>query len=157
MIKKTRRCQEVVTGNGNTYLFSGTLGNIESLSFLSGDPSALFARLTKGELPPVDIKNVISTTMDSVNKINCEDLDLTEETAKFIEDFGLQDSAVLCRMLLSHALIGDVKKKSIESKQAMTGMIRKFRLFPSMTSKRLGLFLAGIFTIFAISACMIFK
>lgn len=153
---KNRKCEEVVTGNGKTYRFSGTIGNIEKLSFLSGDPSKIFVELSDGAMPPTHIKNIITCTMCEVDNTSISELDLSDTVADFINDFGLQDCAYLCRMLLNHALIGDVKKKRIEKQQKIQ-KAKKFLTFRLPQLKRPGLSWAAVLMIFVISACTIIK
>ena len=153
---KERRCEEVVKGNGNSYRFSGTFSNVEKLSFRSGDPNKLYMKLSQGEINVTDIKNVLTCTLMQKNKTDVEDLNLEEEITIFIDDFGITDSCLVAKTVLSHALIGDVKKKQIERElmklQAKNKVSRPFRF---LKSKKLGWLWVGIFATLATSACTI--
>lgn len=154
---KAKRCQEIVTGNGKKYLFSGTIGNIEAVSFSCGDPGKLYARLCDGDLPPTEIKAIIKCTMLIVDGIDISELDLDAEVKQFIEDFGLSDCASLCMHLLSHAIIGDVKKKQLERRKKAKGMLRKCRHLILTSFARAGWLWGAILIVSIISACTIFS
>ena len=154
MIKR-RACEEVCSGNGHEYLFSGTIGNIEAASFVAGDPAQLYSDLNDGKLPPTKVRAVITCCMIEVDGKPVVDLDLEAEAKAFMDDFGLQDCSYMARRLMSHALIGTVKKKQLEREETATGLIEKLPRFRSMTSAQVGWSWVAISIALGISACMI--
>lgn len=123
---KQRRCQEAVSGNGHNYLFAGTFGNIEAVSFVCGDPGQLMARLCENELPPADIRSVMLCCVEERDGKPVTQQDREDVADEVVESFGLQDCSLLAQHLLGYGLIGDVKKKQIERHEAVAGMARKF-------------------------------
>lgn len=121
---RTGRCAETVTGNGHRYVFSGTFDNIEAASFVCGDPGDLMRRLCDEELPPADLRSIILCCMDERDGAPVSANDREQYAVEFVEDFGLQDCALLAKHLLSYGLIGDVKKKQIELSETVRGLIR---------------------------------
>ena len=154
-----RRCEEVVTGNGHRYRLAGTFGNIEKASRLAGDPSQLYLRLAEGQMPPGAIKSVIFCALECMDdepvSPNHDEREAIAEV--FIEDFGLQSCAILVQAILSHAIIGDVKKKQLHRQVRMDGMIRKIPFFPLTTSARLGLLWAALSIVSCALVYMIFR
>jgi len=151
---RERRCEEVVTGNGHKYRLAGTFGNIEAVSLAVGDPSQLFVRLADGGMPPTDIKAVIACTLEEIDGQSARELDREAEAVRFLEDFGLQDCSLLARQLISHAIIGDVKKKQIDHSEAIQGLSKRFRLTSFVPR---GWSWAAILIVSALPAYMIFR
>ncbi|MCK4621335.1 MAG: hypothetical protein KAT62_03870 [Desulfuromonadales bacterium] len=153
---RERRCEEVVTGNGHKYKLAGTFGNIERLSLAACDPSELFVKLSNGRMPPGDIKTVIACTLEEIDGQPASEFDRDEIAVQFVEDFGLQDCSLLARQLISHAIIGDVKKKQIALEESIKGM-KKSSPFRLMRFVRAGLLWAGLLMIFVLLANQISK
>lgn len=153
---KERECEEVATLNGNSYRFSGTFGFIRKVALKGRDPVYLFDDLTSGLLPPEHIKNILSCALEQVNGDDIAN-DHGEVIEKFIEEAGLQESAYVARVLLSHAMIGSVKKKQIRMNESVEGMTIKTKNFLSTNSKRVGLSLVAISLISLALACMNFN
>lgn len=156
--RKLKRCQEVVTGNGHSYLFAGTFGNVEAVSFAcDADPGEVMRRLYDGETPPGDIRSVILCCMEERDNEPVTEHNREEYALEFIEDMGLQDASALAQHLLSFALIGDVKKKQIASAAAIRGML--WRLNPStlMGFAALGSLWAATTIASALLVCLILR
>lgn len=154
---KQRRCEEVVSGDGHKYRFAGTFGNIEAVSFVCGDPGALYTRLIDGELPPADIRSVILCCMQECDGQPVDSTNRETLAEGFVEAFGLQDCSLLARHLLSYGLIGDVKKKQIERQAAVEGMIRPPNRSTLRASVLLGLLWVATCATSTIAACLIMR
>jgi len=137
-MRKLRRCEELITGNGHAYVLAGTFGNIEAAGFVCGDPALLFARLVDGEMPPGDIRSVILCCLEEVDGVPVDENSRSDMATEFVEDFGLQDCSMLCRHLISYGIIGNVKKKQIERSETVRGLVRKLRLSTLTRSGRRG-------------------
>lgn len=154
---KVRRCEEVVGGNGKQYRFAGTFGNIEAASFLCGDPAEVFLELAEGATPPTTIRSIILCCIEDVDGEPVTDNTRDDFATEFVEDFGLQDCSLLARHLLTHAIVGNVKKKQIDRGEKLEGLRRKLRLSILTASGRRGWSLAALLLILAGLACTIFR
>lgn len=154
---KQRRCEEVVSGDGHVYRFAGTFGNIEAISFVCGDPGALYTRLIDGELPPADIRSVILCCLEECDGQPVDSNTREPIAVGFVESFGLQDCSLLCRHLLSYGLIGDVKKKQIEQQSAIEGLTRSLNPSTLRGFVALGLLWAAISGTSVLAACLIMR
>jgi hypothetical protein len=154
---KQRRCEEVVGGDGHSYRFAGTFGNIEAVSFVCGDPGALYTRLIDGELPPGDIRSVVLCCMEECDGVPVDSTTREQLADRFVESFGLQDCSLLARHLLGYGLIGDVKKKQIEQQSAIAGLLRTRNPSTLRASVVLGLLWAVTSGTSVLLACLIMK
>lgn len=148
---KERLCEEVATLNGVAYKFAGTFGFIEKLALKGRDPAFVFDDLSSGLLPPTHIKNALSCALVAVDgeDITTGHDDLIES---FIEEAGLQDASLVARVLMSHAMIGSVKKKKMIDGEELTELHLKSKNFLSKNLKKAGLLLVAIT---AISAALV--
>lgn len=156
MLKRGKH-EEIVTGNGKSYRFAGSFAFAETLSLCGRDVVLIYSDLTLGILPPTDIKNAIKCAMMEVDGEAVKDADREALAIEFLEDFGLQECSALSRLLISHAIIGDIKKKRLGTKMEMVGMVEKLSLSRSMISKRAGWRWIAICLILALLACTIFS
>ena len=124
-MNKSRECEEIVTDQdaGKSYRFAGTFGCIRMLSLAGRDPSLIFADLADGLLPPEEIKNVIKFSIEQVDGVDIDDMERESIAIEFIERSGLQDASLLARMMMTHAMIGAVKKKSIRTQEQIESLI----------------------------------
>ena len=127
LLHKERECEEVATLDGDSYKFAGTLGFIKKVALKGRDPAYLWDDLSSGLLPPLNIQNILSCGLEQFNgddvKDNHDDIIDT-----FIERAGLQASAYLARVLLSHAMVGSVKKKQIRQSEQIEEMKLKTKI-----------------------------
>lgn len=142
--------------NGDSYKFGGTFGFIRKVALKGRDPVYLYDDLTTGLLPPDHILNILSCSLEQVNGDDVTS-NHDEIIEKFIEAAGLQESSFVARIMLSHAMIGSVKKKKIREKDQIQGMQLKTKNFLSRNSKRLGLSLVATSLILIVLACMNFS
>ena len=158
-MNKVRECEEIVTDAeaGKSYRFAGTFGFVRKLSLAGRDPSFIFSDLAEGLLPPDEIKNVVKFSLEQVDGEDVADVDLDAAAIEFIERAGLQDSSVLARIMMTHAMVGAIKKKQIRLHEATMGAIFKPNRSHWKTFAFLGLLWMGSLAISAALACMIFK
>ena len=143
---KTRDCEEIAVLNGNSYKFAATNGFIKRVALKGRDPAYLFDDLSSGLLPPNHISNVLSCALEKKNGLDVTDKH-NEVIDQFMEDAGLQESAHVARVLLAHAMIGNVKKKQINQGETITKMELKTKNFLSRSFVKPGLLLAAISSI----------
>lgn len=156
---KRRRCEERATGNGNEYLFAGTFGNIEGFSLDENgcDPAIFGLEIVDGSMPPSKIKAFLTHTLTHVNGVDADKIDAEKEVERFIEDFGLEDSARFCTLVLSHAIIGDIKKKRQKRKLLVSIMTSKMYHLTLKVIKKPGYIWATILLILLIVICTNFS
>lgn len=153
---KSRECEEVATLDGVAYKFAGTFGFIERLAIKGRDPAYIYDDLSSGLLPPIHIKNALSCSLEAVDGVDIlEGQD--DVIVSFIEAAGLQESSMVARVLMSHAMIGSVKKKQIRLDEELKGLEMKTRNFLSTNLGKVGLSLAVISLILVALACMNFN
>jgi hypothetical protein len=155
-LHKERECEEVAILNGDSYKFAGTFGFIKKVASKGRDPAYLYDDFVSGLLPPVHIQNVLSCALE---QFNGEDVktDHDKIIEAFIEKAGIQESAYVARVLLSHAMVGSIKKKQIRLKEEVTAMELKTKNFLSTNSRKLGYSLAAISLILIALACTSFS
>lgn len=156
LLHKERECEEVATLDGDSYKFAGTLGFIKKVSLKGRDPAYLWDDLSSGLLPPLHIQNILSCGLECFNGDEVKD-DHDTIIEEFVERAGLQASAYLARVLLSHAMIGSVKKKQIRQSEQIEEMNLKTKNFLSTNSKKLGRSLAVISLISIALVCTSFS
>lgn len=163
---KLGKCQEVVTGNGHTYVFSGTLGRTEAFcdeqaakrgkldedgNLVDYDVTEFSYELTGGKMPIARIKSYLAHTMYTVD--GSEGFDPVFEADRFVEDMGLEDSAAFCTLLLHHAIVGNVKKKR-EDRSLIARIVLAWIL---TRSRKRSWLLVGILAAGVIAACTSFN
>ncbi len=151
---KARDCEELASiPGGSKYLFSGTIGNMRKLSLLSGDPYAIYNKISNGERSPVELTNVIACTMTYKDGVHVNELDLDKEVDDFIDAAGLDDCAQFAVMLIEHSLLGSVKKKSVERGRNIRRLKTKYLPSTFTRSWKLGLLLGAISITLITLAC----
>lgn len=138
---KERECEEIATLNGKEYKFAGTFGFIRKVALKGRDPAYLHDDLASGLLPPEHIKNILSCALEAFQGSEVK-TGQDEIIENFVEEAGLQESAYVARVLLSHAMIGSVKKKQIRMNEKVESMTLKAKNFLSTNSKKRFMFLA---------------
>ena len=156
-MNKNRECEEIVTDEdaGKSYRFAGTFGFIRKLSLAGRDPSFIFADLADGLLPPEEIKNVIKFSIEQIDGTDIEDTDREDAAIEFIERAGLQDSSMIARHMMAHAMIGAIKKKQLRLNETIQGAILKPNHSPWIAIAKAGLLWVASLAISTTAACMI--
>ncbi len=134
-----RECDVLAEGAGKKYKFSGTLGAMETVCHFGRDITKVHKSLGDGEIVPSDIKNILWACLATVDGKDVENSNSEAFAVEMVEDFGLQECAVLCQMLIHHALIGNVKKKQMRLSEPAIGMIMRTKTILSANSRKLGL------------------
>lgn len=145
MMNKQRECEEIVTDKdaGKSYRFAGTFGFIRQLSLAGRDPALIFADLADGLLPPEEIKNVIKFSVEQVDGVDVADIDRESVAIELIERAGLQDSSIIARKMMAHAMMGDIKKKQLLLQETIQGAIFKPNHSPWTVIAKAGLLWVG--------------
>lgn len=162
MMNRQRECEEIVTDKdaGKSYRFAGTFNFIRMLSLAGRDPSFIFADLADGLLPPDEIKNVIKFAIEELNGEIVADEDREAIAIEFIERAGLTDASLIARIMMSHAMVGTIKKKQLLQQEAIQAIFKsshsRWRIFASIGLLWVGSLAVGITGSTAL-LCMIFR
>ena len=130
--------EEIFIDGDRAIRFVANFGMLEALNNFGTDPSMVFSDLSIGNLNPVYIKNVMSSSvLDIDNDILSESVkdDLVIE---LINKYGLQECSIVARMLLTHGLIGDIKK-SESALAEQRGLLHEM-LIPSTSQNSMKVF-----------------
>ena len=149
---------EDVDVDGVIYVFRSTFGFLAELAEMSGiDPILIHTRFSNDEGDPKLVLAVLACSIVSISDAKVKPEDREKLCEELINLKGLQESAILCRHILTYAMIGDKKKSQILSMEATQQIIDSLQ--PShLKSFRNHLLLWGyVALIFGIYACMNFK
>lgn len=127
-------------------------GFLSAVNYMGRDVALIFSDLSNGLMPPDDIRNVIV----------CAAADIPEEGKEaFVEDlinrYGLQECAIMARVMLSHGMIGDAKKSALGRMEAIQGIFDKLVPFRSTTFIKAGLLWVATVATSTALACLIFR
>lgn len=149
---KRKPNEEVFKDGDKHYVLAADFGFLVAVNSCGRDVSMIFTDLANGLMPPEDIRNVLVSCFRDV-----ED-DAREEIAEdLINRYGLQECAIMASVMLSHAMIGDVKKSQIAKREEMHSVIESLMPTQSTNLKKLGLLLAATSAISTALVCGIFK
>lgn len=151
---KRRPCEEIFKDGSREIRMVGDFGFLVAVNESSGrDVSVIYSELTSGLMPPEDIRNVLANAA-----VLADDVDRYAFVEDLINRYGLQECAIMARVMLSHAMIGDVKKSAIEQGDVLRGLVNleagasRWRSF-----LRLGLLWAVSMIVSTALACTIFS
>ncbi len=156
MMNKSRECEEIVTetDSGKSYRLAGNFGFIRMLAMAGRDPSFIFEDLANGLLPPEEIKNVLKFAIVQVDGEDIKDEDREAQAVTLVEAAGLQDCSLLARMMMSHAMVGAIKKKQIAQNETIQGAIISPNHSRWKTFSLLGLLLGAPLILSTIAICI---
>jgi len=113
------------------------------------DISVIYRELSEGLTNPEDIRNVLIAA--------ARDIDEGAEAIfeRLIEKYGLQECGVMAQIMVSHAVIGDEKKRAIARGEAIKSLLERMGNSRSMSLKKVGVLLAATWLISLTAACTI--
>ena len=149
---KRKPGEEIFEDGDKRIRMVGDFGLLSAVNSYGRDVALVFSDLSNGLMPPDDIRNILV----------CAAVDEPEEGRdKYIEGlitrYGLQECAIMARVMLSHAMIGDVKKSAMDRAEAVRGILETVLPSPSMSFTKAGLLWAGMVTVSTTLVCLIFK
>lgn len=146
---KRKPNEEILKDGGREIILSADFGFIVAINSLGKDVAHIYSDLSSGMMPAEDIKNVIKCGIKS----DVED----GYVESLVERNGLQECSIIALHLLSHAMIGDVKKSKILTREKIEEMTIKFSPSQSTGLRNLGLLLAANAVISTALVCGIFN
>lgn len=96
------------------YKCAATWGFLDSLRCRHKSLNGVFSSVMTGETNPLIIKDVIACSLTHINNEEVNDAQRDKVAIEIIERFGVQESSILARDMVSRAMLGDIKKKSLE-------------------------------------------
>ena len=149
---KRKPNQETFQDGNRELIFVADFGFLESVNSYGRDVSVIYSDLANGLMPPKDVRNVLISSIELG-----EECDKKEFVETLIAKYGLQECAILASVMLTHAMIGDVKKSAIENRQEVASALDSLTGLRSKSLKKAGLlWVAQLLTSSAL-ACLIFK
>ena len=146
---KRKPNQEVFKDGNKEIVLVADFGFLEAVNSHGTDVSILYSELASGMLPPAKIRNILICAMG-------EEIENKKDYAEdLITRYGLQECGIMASMMLAHAMIGDVKKSSIERKEKVKNALETITGSPSMSLRKVGCLWTAQLLTFTILACMI--
>ena len=150
---------EEVDINGELFIFKGDFGFLVTLKEISEiDP--IFISENVINLDPISVRNVLISSLCKKGGIDTEDLSIEDQykiVEEMITDFGLQECGILAQHLLSHAMLGDIKKNALDSHQNVQSLLNNLVVSRSKIFKNHALLWMYLLGIFGIYQCMSIK
>lgn len=145
---KRKPNEEIFMDGDRELILVADFGFLESVNSFGRDVSLIYSDLAGGLMPPQDVRNVI------VSSIQLEDSENKEE---FVESlicrYGLQECAIMASVMLTHAMIGDVKKLAIERREELRSALGKMTGTNSESLRKAGLLWVAALVISTALAC----
>ena len=150
---------EEVYINEELYIFKGNFSFLATLKEISEiDPISISESVNI--LDPISVRNVLIASLCKKGSIDADDLSI-ESQYKIIEemitDYGLQECGILAQYLLSHAMLGDIKKNALDKHQNINSLLNNLVLSRSKIFKNHAFLWAYLLVIFGIYQCMTIK
>lgn len=106
-----------------SYTCSATWGFLQLLSVRRKNLNDVFMSLANGELNPNLIMDVISCSLIKVNNDEINEAKRDKTALEIIERFGLQESSMIAREMISRAMVGDIKKKQLDQNLKVKALV----------------------------------
>ena len=150
---------EEVDINGELYLFKGDFGFLATLAEISEiNPIAISENVIN--LDPISVRNVLISSLHKKGDIKSDDLTVEDQyriIEEMITDFGLQECGILAQHLLSHAMIGDLKKNTLDNHKSVQSLMNSLIVSRSKIFRNHALLWMYILVIFGTYVCMSIK
>ena len=149
---KRRPNEEIFKDGDREIRLVADFGFMCAVSSRGRDVTALFNDLSEGLTSAEDIFSVLY----------CAAVDLPEDERKeliesLITRYGLQECAIMARVMLSHAMLGDVKKSQIDRGEEVQNLLEQFLPSQSKTLKQVGLLWGATSIASTLLVCGIFN
>ena len=146
---KRKPNQEVFKDGDKEIILVADFGFLEAVNSYGVDVSVLYSEISSGMMPAIHIRNILMSAMtDEIKDKKATAVDL-------IERYGLQECAIMASVMLSHAMIGDVKKCAIERKEELSSALENLTGSPSTNLKKATCLWMAQLTILTVLACTI--
>lgn len=121
----------------DVYQFKSDFSFLAALNEQHCDPMSAYVELANGKSDPVTIREIMKAAVKSKN--GSPVLKPTKEIEELITRYGIQNCWILCRHLLSYAMIGDEKKLELRNMtpNKLTQLITEPFLLENSKNRRL--------------------
>ena len=147
---KRRPNEEVFDDGGKEIRLVADFGFLVAINSTCRDVAYIYADISAGLFPAEESREILSCAMIDVpvdeRKAKAEDL---------ITRYGLQECSAVAQIMLSHAMIGDVKKRGAARAEVVRGLVEQMIPSQSENLRRAGLLWAAIFFSSTALACLI--
>ncbi|MCK5641225.1 MAG: hypothetical protein KAJ19_10520 [Gammaproteobacteria bacterium] len=149
---------EEVDVDGKIHIFKADFSFLVDVKHDSGiDPISIYNRFESGEGDAELVLSVLTCSLVSISGVDV----IPEDREKICKDLitlkGLQESVILCRYMMSYAMIGDKKKSQILNMEKTQLLIDKLQPSPLKNLKNHLLLWAYVTLISGICACFSIK
>jgi len=146
---------EEVDSEGLIYIFRSNFQFIMALNEVSEFDAIEIAEKVN-TYDPECIRDVLIASLHCRDGVGTNEISM-EDKKSIIEDFitlhGLQECCILAQSLITHSMIGSLKKKQIEENQTVSGMINGLLFSPWQNLKNHALLWAYVSMIFIALQC----
>lgn len=144
--------EEIFDDDGQSIRLVADFGFLCSVNSLGRDVALVFTDLANGLTPPEDVRNVLVSAA-----VDVPESDRVEYIEALITRYGLQECAIMARVMLSHAMIGDVKKSAIDRAEVVRGILEAALPSQSTSFIKAGSLWAGTVAASTLAVCLIFS
>ena len=147
---KRRPNEEIFKDGDKEIKLVADFGFLTAINSSCRDVSFIYTDLSAGLFPAEEIREVIAAAM-----VDVPDDQRQKITEDLITRYGLQECAAMAQIMLSHAMIGDVKKRGLAREEVVRGLVEQMVPSQSENLKKAGLLWTGVVLISTLSACLI--
>lgn len=148
---------EFIKDGDTEYCFAGDFDMLEKLEAKGHDLAEIFNTLCTGALPLTAITDTLIASLKTINSEPPQELSKSGTIKQIIEKYGLQEAAMIARMMLSYAMVGSVKKHQMDREEMIKGMMSLIIGSESMSLKKRGCVWMVHWISSALLACLIFS
>lgn len=146
-----RRLNEEVFKDGDKEIkLVADFGFLVAINSTCRDVAYIYNDISAGLFPPEEIREILVCAMvdipDDERRALAEDL---------ITRYGLQECSAIAQIMLSHAMIGDVKKRAAARSEVVRGLVEQLIPSQSASLRKVGLLWTAVFLSSTALACLI--
>lgn len=149
--------EEIFEDGDRALRFVADFGMLEAVNSFGTDPAEIFAVLSEGLMSPQHTKNVMVSALADIDNVPVSEGKKDETVIDLINRYGLQECSMVARLLLTHALIGDIKKSESAVAQQRSLLTESLSLSRSETFWKVFLLWAAMCGTSTLAVCMIFR
>jgi len=148
---------EYIKDGETEYCFAGNFGMLEKLESKGHDLAGIFNELSTGALPLEAIKNVLAASLHTKDAAEVLETDKPDLIESIIDRHGLQEAAMIARMMLSYSMVGSLKKQQLDRSEITKGIMSQVIGSESMSLRKRGLVWMGLWSFSILQTCLIFS
>lgn len=149
--------QEFIKDGDTEYCFAGNFDMLESLEGKGHDLADIFNTISSGSLPLTAITDTLAASLHTIDNEEPAELSKIDTVKTIIEKYGLQEAAMIARMMLSYAMVGSVKKHQMDRDEMIQGMMSQIIGSQSMSLKKRGFVWMALSVYSVFLACLTFS